>query len=67
MIRFDFSNLMRDSIGDNGLTKEDFKRIDTDALSDAFRTRKYAELEFLDLPGADISAIKEARRYAAQF
>ncbi len=67
MIRFDFSNLMRDSIGGNGLTKDDFKRIDTNALSDAFRTRKHAELEFLDLPGADISAIKEAGRYAAQF
>lgn len=67
MLRFDFSNLMQDGIGGNGLTRDDFKGIDSDALLGGIRTRKYREMEFLDLPKADTSAIREAGRYAAQF
>ncbi len=67
MIKVDFSNLMQDSIGGNGLSKDDFKRIDSNALNTAIQSRQYPGLEFLDLPQSDTSAIKEAGKYAAQF
>ncbi|MCL0035330.1 glucose-6-phosphate isomerase [Thermodesulfovibrionales bacterium] len=67
MIRFDFSNLMQDVVGRNGLSEDDFKTIDTARLIEIIDSRKYPELEFLDLPWADISAIKEVGRYARGF
>ncbi len=67
MLQFNFSNLMQDGIGGNGLMKDDFKRIDGNALNTAIQSGKSPELEFLDLPGADTSAIKEMGRYAGKF
>lgn len=67
MIRVDFSNLMQDFIGRNGLTEDDFKNIDTKKIAEIIETRKYPELEFLDLHKADTSQIKELGKYASKF
>jgi glucose-6-phosphate isomerase len=67
MIKIDFSNLMQDSIGRNGLTEDDFKNIDTKKIAEIIQTRKYPELEFLDLHKADTSQIKELGKYASKF
>lgn len=67
MIRIDFSNLMQDSIGRNGLTRDDFKNIDTKKIAGIIETRKYPELAFLDLHKADTSQIKELGKYAGKF
>lgn len=67
MITFNFSNLMQDSIGSMGLSKEDFKGIDAGGLIDALTSGKYPETGFLDLPGSDNSAIKETGKYAGKF
>ncbi len=67
MIRIDFSNLMKDSIGRNGLTRDDFKNIDTKKIAGIIETRKYPELEFLDLHKADTAQIKELGKYAGKF
>ena len=67
MIRIDFSNLMKDSIGRNGLTRDDFKNIDTKKIAGIIETRKYPELEFLDLHKADTAQIKELGKYASKF
>lgn len=67
MIRIDCSNLMRDSIGENGLTTDDFRQIDTARFDGMLRARRYAELGWLDLPGQDIAPIKEMGRFAGRF
>ncbi len=67
MIRIDFSNLMQDSIGKNGLTKQDFKNIDIAGIIETIRARKYPELQFLDLPVQDTQDVKHMGRYARQF
>lgn len=67
MIKIDFSNLTQDAVGRNGLSKEDFKSIDIKKTSEIIQTRKYPELEFLDLHKADTSAIKEIGKYSRGF
>lgn len=67
MIRIDFSNLMQDAVGKNGLAKEDFKSIDIKKISGIIQTRKYPELEFFDLHKADTSVIKEIGKYSRGF
>lgn len=67
MIRIDFSNLMQDAVGRNGLTEDDFKSINTEKIAEIIKTRKYPELEFLDLHKADTSQIKELAKYASKF
>ncbi|MCL4458109.1 MAG: glucose-6-phosphate isomerase [Nitrospirae bacterium] len=67
MIKIDFSNLMQNSIGKNGLISDDFDRIDIKKINDAIRSRKYPELEFFDLHKADTSQIKELGRHAGGF
>ncbi|GER93713.1 glucose-6-phosphate isomerase [hot springs metagenome] len=67
MIRIDFSNLMQGAIGKNGLTDDDFKSIDTKKITEIIKTRKYPELEFLDLHNADTSKIKQLGKYAGRF
>lgn len=67
MIRINFSNLMQDSIGKNGLTEQDFKNVDIAGIIKAIKVRKYPELEFLDLPCHDTRDIKHMGRYAREF
>lgn len=67
MIRINFSNLMQDAIGRNGLTKDDFQCIDIKEITEIIKSKKYPELEFLDLHKADTSKIKELGRYASKF
>ena len=71
MIKIDFSNLLQDSIGNNGLTKEDFNQISRTALDDLLNTEKYPENGFLTLPDAttaeNAAAVKEQARYAGRF
>ena len=67
MITFDFSNIMADSIGKNGLTEKDFFSVDTKKIIEEIKSRRFKELEFLDLPEMDISDIKKAGKYACNF
>ncbi len=67
MIRIDFSNLMQESIGKNGLTKDDFQGIDTKKIAETIESKKYKELEFLDLHKADTASIKELGKYSSTF
>ncbi len=70
MIKIDFSNLLQDSIGNNGLTKEDFNQISRTALDDLLNAEKYPENGFLMLPDAttaENAAVKEQGRYAGRF
>src|SRR5208282_147682 len=50
MIKIDLSNLLQDSIGKNGLTKEDFNNVKRTALNDLLNTEQYPENAFLTLP-----------------
>jgi glucose-6-phosphate isomerase len=67
MLKYDFSNLMDDAIGKNGLAKGDFNSVAADAALEGILSRKYAEMDFLDLYKADVSSIKEAGKYARGF
>lgn len=67
MIKINFSNLMQDSIGKNGLLKDDFKDINTGLLNETLFGGKYPETGFLQLPEADISQIKELGKFARGF
>ncbi|MBI5213285.1 MAG: glucose-6-phosphate isomerase [Nitrospirae bacterium] len=67
MININFSGLMQDSIGKNGLTMNDFNSIDIKKINESLMSRKYPELEFLDLHKADTSQIKELGKYAGGF
>jgi len=67
MIRINFSNLMQDSIGKNGLTEQDFKDVDIAKITETISLKKYPELEFLDLHNADTSQIKDLGKYASKF
>lgn len=67
MLRLNYSNVMQDLVGQNGLTDNDFKGIDIQKIYDAIIHRKSPELAFLDLPEQDIASIKEIGRYAGEF
>jgi len=67
MIRINFSNLMQDSIGKNGLIEQDFKNIDVAGIIETIKTRKYPELEFLELPFQDAQDVKHMGKYARKF
>jgi glucose-6-phosphate isomerase len=67
MIKIDFSNLMQDAIGKNGLTKDDFSSVKQTALSELLQPGNYPETAFLTLPHADNIAMKEMADYAGKF
>lgn len=67
MITFNFSNIMADSISKNGLTEKDFLSIDTKKIIEEITSRRFKELQFLDLPQMDITDIKKAAKYACDF
>ncbi len=67
MFKMAYSNIMQDLIGDNGLTDNDFKGLDTERIHDIILSRKCPELAFLDLPEQDTSQIKEIAKVAQQF
>jgi glucose-6-phosphate isomerase len=67
MIKINFSNLMQDSIGKNGLTEQDFNDVDIAGIIETIKARKYPELEFLDLPVQDTRDVKHMGRYAREF
>ncbi len=67
MLKINYSNIMQDLIGKNGLMLEDFKGIDTVKINDAILNRTFQELAFLDLPEEDTSQIKEIGRIGSQF
>src|SRR5208283_973190 len=71
MIKIDFSNLLQDSIGNNGLTKEDFNNISRTALNDLLNPEKNPENGFLTLPDAasagNTAVVKELGSYARHF
>src|SRR5208283_72680 len=71
MIKIDLSNLLQDSIGHNGLTKEDFNNVRRTALNDLLNQEQYPENAFLTLPDTayaeNASAIKEMGSYAGRF
>jgi glucose-6-phosphate isomerase len=65
MIELNFSNMMRDMIGINGLSKklfEDFRGRVTGAHKH-IKDRFWPELAFMDLPSQDTSGIKNTARY----
>lgn len=67
MFKMGYSNIMQDLIGNNGLTDNDFKSLDTGKIHDMILNRKCPELAFLDLPEQNTAEIKEIGRYARQF
>ncbi|MDI6801219.1 MAG: glucose-6-phosphate isomerase [Thermodesulfovibrionales bacterium] len=67
MLKFNFSNLMNDVIGEAGLAEDDFSSVNTDSAMEGILSRKYTEMEFLDLYKADVSPVKEAGKYARGF
>jgi glucose-6-phosphate isomerase len=71
MIKIDFSNLLQDAIGKNGLTKEDFNKVRSTALNDLLNPKQYPENAFLTLPDAtsdgNTAAVKELGSYAGRF
>ncbi|MBA4348985.1 MAG: glucose-6-phosphate isomerase [Thermodesulfovibrio sp.] len=67
MIRINFSNIMKDSIGKEGLLKGDFKKVNIKGINEIIASKKYPELDFLNLPYEDTSAVKEMGRYARGF
>jgi glucose-6-phosphate isomerase len=67
MISIDFTNLMSDAIGANGLSKKDFAVIDADKLTKIIDDKRHTELAFIDLLDADIGDIKKAGEFAGKF
>lgn len=67
MFKVNYSNIMQDLIGKNGLTVDDFNNIDIGKIYDIISNRRYSELAFLDLPKQDTSEIKEIGRIAQEF
>jgi glucose-6-phosphate isomerase len=67
MIRINFSNIMKDSIGKEGLLKGDFKKVDIKEINKIIASKKYPELDFLNLPYEDTSAVKQMGSYARGF
>jgi len=67
MMKLIYSNVMQDIVGENGLTDNDFKGINTQKIQDMILNRTSPELAFLDLPEQDITAIKEIGKYAGEF
>lgn len=67
MIRINFSNLMQDGIGENGLTDEDIRDVDIAKILDVVGSKKYSEIGFFDILNADVSDVKRLGRYAHEF
>lgn len=67
MIKIDFSNLMQESLGRNGLARNDFDSVSTTALSELLQPERYPENEFLALHDADTAAITDMAGYAGKF
>lgn len=67
MLKINYSNIMQDSIGKNGLMLEDFNGIDTVKINEMILNRTFQELAFLDLPQQNTSQIKEIGRIGSKF
>lgn len=67
MLKINYSNIMYDSIGKNGLMIKDFEDIDTIKINEMILNRNFQELAFLDLPQQDTSQIKEIGRIGSKF
>lgn len=67
MIKIDFSNLMQESIGGNGLEKNDFESVSATAPGELLQPERFPENAFLTLPEADTSAVREMASYAERF
>lgn len=61
MLEINFSNMMGDIIGDNGVSPEDIDalRTDIERVHDILIKRNFPELAFIDLPSSDTSEIKK--------
>ncbi len=67
MIKINFSLLMQDSMGENGITKEDLNNIDIKKVVETMRSKRYSGLDFLDLPNANTSLVHEMGSYVREF
>jgi len=67
MIKINFSNLMHETIGKNGLKNEDIKNMDIAEILNAVNSKKYSEIGFFDLMNSDLSDVKALGRYASGF
>ncbi len=67
MFKINYSNIMQDIIGKNGLIANDFNNIDDGKIYKIILNRQYPELAFLDLPEQNTSEIKEIGKIARQF
>lgn len=66
MVRLDFSNVLSEQIGQNGISVTDIESCAKKAIS-LFSQKPYKELEFLELPNQDISQIKELGKKAKDY
>ncbi len=67
MIKINFSNLMKESIGEKGLNLEDVKKVDVSMFWDAVKSKRYSEMGFFDLLNSDLSDVKMLGKYASEF
>lgn len=67
MIKIDFTNVMVDSIGQNGLKTSDYDLINSSLVFKKIANRSYPELGFLDLWKQDLTEIKRLGKYAQDF
>ncbi len=58
MVKLDFSNILYEQIGDNGLSASEVESTAKKAIS-LFSEMPYKELEFLDIYRQDLTMIKE--------
>lgn len=65
MLNINFSNMMEDIIGDNGVSPEDINalRTDIERVHDILIKRNLPELAFIDLPSCDTSEIKKVAEW----
>lgn len=66
MVKLDFSNILYEQIGDNGLSASEVESTAKKAIS-LFSEMPYKELEFLDIYRQDLTMIKELAKKARDY
>lgn len=61
MIEINFTNMMEDTLGDKGISREDIDalRLEIERVHESLIKRKWSDLAFIDLPSFDTSEIKK--------
>ncbi|MCX7987947.1 MAG: hypothetical protein N2647_00700, partial [Thermodesulfovibrio sp.] len=66
MVRFDFSNILSQEIGEKGLDFDEIEKTTKKAIS-LLSEKKYKELDFLNLHNQDLKDIKEIGKKAREY